>query len=77
VVGTFWMLATALDTISRMVVAIFVIIVSSDVAAKWWGLGLRSRSRGCRGCRELWVNSAQCAIFSEVLGAGLGLGTKQ
>jgi hypothetical protein len=49
-VGTSWVLATALDAVSGVVVAAFVDVVGGDVAAKWQGLGLERRgSGGCRG----------------------------
>jgi hypothetical protein len=49
-VGTSWVLATALDAVSGMVVAAFVDVVGGDVAAKRRGSGLERRgSGGCRG----------------------------
>jgi hypothetical protein len=50
--GTSWVLGTALDAVSSVVVAGFVITVGGDVAAERRGLGLVWRGcGGCGGCR--------------------------
>jgi hypothetical protein len=55
VVGTSLVLAMALDTISGMVVATFVIIVGGDMMAEQWGSGLGSRGCGTEMTHLQWI----------------------